>query len=192
MSDSDQPANVSIKFAIGPFEVCIGGTTNQSRVMEFIAAMLGEFKQKQSQLVEAVSGVDLSKIRPVTVSWKGPSDDPMEIVAGRVNVPVEKLSTVLRVENGMPIIISAQKFDSIDKASLVLIYTFQFGLGRNPKNAEVNEALKSSGFNESFGRHAKGNLTRARKIDEKDDKITLIGTGIADAEEEIKRAVGSS
>jgi len=123
----------------------------------------------------------------------GPVYSPRLDVAVGPFAIYERLEEILRVEDGTPIIIAHEKFGSPEKGAMVLIYAYQFGLGKKPSHEQIGNSFRMSGFAPpAFGKRTKGNLKRAGKTEEEDDKIGLIGSGISDAEEEVKRIVGSS
>ena len=157
--------------------------------MSVLVDLLNGIKQRQNDLVESVTGIDLTKIKPVVTPIK-PLEDPIEKVATKMGVSTEKLKGILRVEDDTPLIIAKERFGSSEKGAMVLIYTYQFGVNKTPTHDEVAASFGQSGFTPAFGRRAKDNLKKGRKIHVEDDKITLTGSGIADAEREVKRILG--
>ena len=186
---TEERVNVSIRFGIGPFEVALSGQSNSSSVPEYIATLLENVTKNQDKIAKALTGVALTKIASVT-AVKPMVQGDIEKVAGKMGVSVEKLKVLLRIENNTPVIIAKEKFSSPDRAALVLVYAYQSGLNRAPTHAEVSKSFKLSGYEDSFSKRSKGNLLKTKRIDDSDDKITLLGSGISDAEEEIRKIIG--
>jgi len=191
-TSNDEEVSVSIRFVVEPFEVSIRARTKRSGLSEFITDIFDYIKQNQNNLADAVSGIDLKKIKPIEKPVRAPVEDPVEKVSVKIGVDSERLKQILRVEDGTPIIIAHEKFRSPEKGAMVLIYAYQFGLGKKPSHKEIGNSFRKSGFRPAFGKRTKGSLKQAGKIDEEDDVISLTGSGISDAEEEVKRIVGSS
>lgn len=189
-SNTDEDLNVSIRFLVDPFEVSVSSKAKRSGLVDLLVGLFSTIRENQDKLGEAVSGVDLANIKPIAKP-KAPTDDPLGRVAEKVGVSYEKLKEILRVENNLPVIVAKEKFGSPDKGALVLIYTFEFGLGKKPTHQQIGAAFKQSGFEPAFGKYTKNNLLRGGKITKAKDEISLLGPGILDAEAEIKRITAS-
>jgi len=185
-SDTDREVNVSIRFVIPPFEISLSTAAKRSEFVSVLVDLLNGIKQRQNDLVESVAGIDLTKIKSV-VTPAISFEDPIEKVARKMEVSAERLKGILRVENDVPFIIEKDKFGSPEKAAMVLVYTHQFGLDKVPTHKEVAASFRQSGFKTGFGKSVKGHLQTRKKIQVVKDKITLIGSGIADAEKEVNR-----
>lgn len=187
----DKELDVSIRFIISPFEIAVKTKAKRTELTSTILDLLSEIKQKQNELAESVTGIDLTKFKPVGVQAKV-SEDPVEKVADKIGVSAAGLKQILRVEAGVPIIIEKKKFGSPEKGAMVLIYAYQFGLDKTPNHEEVSSAFEQSGFTPAFGSRTKGALKSQGKIRIEKKQISLIGTGISDAEEEVKGILGSA
>jgi len=161
----------------------------RSEFISLLTDLLNDIKQRQNDLAESVAGIDLTKIKPVVTPTE-PLEDPIEKVATKMGVSAEKLKGILRVEDDTPLIIAKDKFGSPEKGAMVLIYTYRFGIGKTPTHDEVTASFGQSGFTPTFGKRAKDTLKKGGKIQVVEDKITLTGSGIADAEREVKRILG--
>jgi rRNA-processing protein FCF1 len=189
--NADKELSVSIRFVIDPFEISVITTAKKAELSSAIIDLLNEIKQKQRELAESVTGIDLTKFKPIEVRVKAP-EDPVDKVAAKIGTPAEQLRQILRVEAGVPIIIAKEKFGSPEKGAMVLIYAYQFGLDKKPNHEEVSTAFKDSGFTPAFGSRTKGALKTQEKIRIEKGEISLTGSGISDAEAEVKRIIGSA
>ncbi len=192
MSDNaDKELDVSIRFVIDPFEITVSAKAKKTELSNSIIELLNEIKQKQNELAESVTGIDLTKFKPIEVRAKTP-EDPVDKVAAKIGVSADHLKQILRVEAGVPIIIAKEKFGSPEKGAMVLIYTYHFGLDKKPAHEEVSSAFKQSGFTPGFGKRTKGALMKSGKIHIEKGEISLAGSGISDAEAEVKRIIASA
>jgi hypothetical protein len=187
----DKELDVSIRFVINPFEIAITTKAKKTELTSTIIDLVNEIKQKQNDLAESVTEIDLTKFKPVGVPTKV-SEDPLEKVAAKIGTRVDLLKEILRVEANVPIIIAEEKFGSPEKGAMVLIYAYQFGVGKKPNHEEVSKAFKDSGFTPAFGTRTKGALKTQGKIQIENGEISLTGPGISDAEEELRRLLGSA
>jgi hypothetical protein len=185
----DKELDVSIRFVISPFEVAVKTKAKRAELAGVIIDLVNEIKQKQNDLAESVTGIDLTKFKPVGTPPKAASEDPMERLAERIGVTAESLKQILRIEDKMPIITARDKFGSPEKGAMVLIYAYQFGVGKKPNHDEVSAAFNQSGFTPAFGTRTKGNLKKQKKISIEKGEISLTGSGISDAEMELRRLV---
>jgi hypothetical protein len=184
----DKELDVSIRFVINPFEIAVKTKAKRTELASAILDLVNEIKQKQNELAESVTGIDLTKFKPVGMPTKV-SEDPVEKVAVKIGISAELLKQILRVEADVPIIIAKEKFGSPEKGAMVLIYAYQFGLDKKPKHEEVSTAFKDSGFTPGFGSRTKGALKTQEKIRIEKGEISLTGSGISDAEAEVKRII---
>jgi hypothetical protein len=187
---ADKELAVSVRFGIPPFEISVSTTCKKEELAATIVELLNQIKDKQNALTESVSGIDLTKFKPVSVAAKT-AEDPVEKIAAKIGVPPESLRQILRVENKVPMIIAKEKFGSPEKGAMVLIYAYQFGLDKRPTHDEVSASFKLSGFSPAFGRRTKQALKNQGKIQLEGDEIGLSGSGLSDAEEEVKRILGT-
>jgi hypothetical protein len=185
----DKELDVSIRFVINPFEIAVKTKAKRTELTNAILDLVNEIKQKQNELAESVAGIDLTKFKPVGMPTKV-SEDPVEKVAAKIGTSAELLKQILRVETNVPIIIAKEKFGSPEKGAMVLIYAYQFGLDKKPNHDEVSKAFKDSGFTPAFGSRTKGALKSQGKIRIEKGQISLTGSGISDAEAEVRRILG--
>jgi hypothetical protein len=185
----DKELDVSVRFIISPFEIAVKTKTKRSQLTSSIIDIVSEIKQKQNDLAESVTGIDLTKFKPVGTPPRTAEDDPMARIAERIGTTVDSLKQVLRIEDKMPIITAKDKFGSPEKGAMVLIYAYQFGVGKKPSHDEVSAAFNQSGFTPAFGTRTKGALKTQKKINIEKGEISLTGSGISDAETELKRLV---
>lgn len=189
---ADKELNVSIRFVIGPFEISLSTVVKRTEFTSTIIDLVDEIKQKQNELAQSVVGIDLTKFKPMVIQGKA-SEDPVEKVAAKIGVLAELLKQILRVEANVPIIIAKEKFGSPEKGAMVLIYAYQFGLEKKPNHNDVSAAFTQSGFTPAFGTRTKGALLKPpAKIRIERGEISLTGSGISDAETEVKRIIGSA
>lgn len=187
----DKELDVSIRFVINPFEIAVNTKAKKSELTSTIIDLVNEIRQKQNELTESVTGIDLTKFKPVGVSAKV-SEEPLEKVAEKIGVNAESLRQILRIEGNVPILIAKEKFSSDEKGAMLLIYAYEVGVGRKPSLKEVGAAFKQSGYPLAFGKRSKGTLLKAEKIRIERDQVSLTGDGIADTEAEVRRILPPS
>jgi hypothetical protein len=188
-SNGDKEHDIAVRFVISPFEVTIKTKAKKPELTGTVIGIINEVKEKQNDLAASVTGIDLTKFKPVGTQPKAASEDPMEKLADRIGTTVDSLKVILRIEDKVPIITAKDKFGSPEKGAMVLIYAYQFGVGKKPNHDEVSTSFSQSGFTPAFGSRTKGNLKKQKKINVEKGEISLTGSGISDAETELKRLV---
>jgi len=189
-SISDKEVRIQIRFVIEPLEIALEAASKEPEAGATIASLIETVKTKQEEILTAISTLDMSKFKPIR---RKEVEDPLEKVAGRLNVDIEKLKKIFLVDaEKVFVVCKHEKFGlrgAGEKAALAILYVYKFGLDKSPTHEEINEAYMKVGFKpRSFGDVAKYNLEKARKItvDKKKGTISIEPQAIPEAEKTIR------
>jgi len=188
-SSLDKDVKVQIRFVIEPFEIGIEAGSKESETGATIAGLLRAIQARQEEIISAISSMDVSKFKPIKREPVAEEEHPLGIVALKLNVGVEELKKMFLIDEGKVFVVCKRDVFGTrgpgEKAALVVLYFYKYGLDKPPRYEEVNEAYQKIGFKpRSFGATVKGNLVRSGKIleDKESGTITIEPHAVLEAE----------
>ena len=192
-SISDKEVRIQIRFVIEPFEIAVEAASKESEAGATIAGLIKALQAKREEISTAISTLDISKFKPIGRKVTMEAEDPLEKVAARLSVDIEKLKKIFLVDaEKVFVVCKREKFGlkgAGEKAALTILYVYKFGLDKLPTHGEINEAYMKVEFKpRSFGASAKSNLERAKKIavDKTKGTISIEPQAIPEAEKTIR------
>lgn len=204
MAEASQPRSskeirVRVTIHLPSLDVELNSLTHPSGVDATLQSLL-DATQSQANKIVGVAGL-FGRATP-TAKETVPANvatDPYSKMADDLGVSVEELkaSKLIGFKESKPQILSAAKFASPEKGSLVLFYAFEIGLDRSPIPFEdAEEAFNMSRYTVAFASRVLTNLKNGDKINRSkyDDshEIALTPSGVEDARDALRAAISGA